>query len=380
MQNRAGYYRTNLSGEAAYKSYVPAVLPPSPEIKLCDSAIKILIEAEKQIAVLDGLSKRIPDIGVFISMYVRKEALISSQIEGTQATLEDILDPTAGENANLEVSDVVNYVKAMDFAVERTAELPLCNRLIKEIHAVLMQGVRGEEKSPGEFRRSQNWIGGQGASLKNARYIPPAPADMEDAMSELEKYINKTDETNYLVKAALIHYQFETIHPFLDGNGRVGRLLVILYLMQMGMLSAPSLYISYYLKKNRVEYYDRLTEVREKGNYEQWIKFFITAVYESARNAVDTIDRLTALHNKNKTIIKNMGRGGKTAGRVLEYLHASPIIEVGRTAQALGLSYNTVSNAVGRLIAAGILKQTKSAGKSRTFIYDEYVGILSDGT
>jgi Fic family protein len=190
-------------------------------------------------------------------MYVRKEALMSSQIEGTQATLEDILDPLTDENVNRDAADVINYVKATDFAISRLRELPLCNRLICETHAVLMEGAH--DKTPGEFRRSQNWIGGGGGTPKTARYIPPAPEDMRDAMYELEKYINRADNTDALVKAALIHYQFETIHPFLDGNGRLGRLLVTLFLMEKGVLSAPVLYISYALKRSRVEYYDRLT-------------------------------------------------------------------------------------------------------------------------
>lgn len=237
-------------------------------------------------------------IELFVSMYVRKEALMSSQIEGTQATLEDVLDPLIEANTNRNVADVVNYIKATEFAINRLQELPLCNRLIKETHAVLMSDVRGQEKSPGAFRYSQNWIGGQGSTLKNARYIPPAPEDMTEAMSDLEKYINADDDLDALIRAALIHYQFETIHPFLDGNGRVGRLLITLFLMEKKVLTTPALYISYFLKKNRVEYYDRMTEVRAKGNYEQWVKFFLQALIESAEDATATIDELISLHDK----------------------------------------------------------------------------------
>ena len=253
MDNRAGHYRTNLSGEMAYNSFVPSPLPPVPPIVLTEDIVELLIRANSRIAVLESIATRIPNVELFVSMYVRKEALMSSQIEGTQATLEDVLDPMLDANTNHNVADVVNYVKATESAIKRLTELPLCNRLIKETHAVLMSGVRGQEKNPGEFRRSQNWIGGQGSTLKNARYIPPSPDDMVEAMSDLEKYINVDDDMNALIRAALIHYQFETIHPFLDGNGRVGRLLITLFLIEKKVLTTPALYISYFLKKNRIE-------------------------------------------------------------------------------------------------------------------------------
>ena len=269
MSNRAGTLVSNLSGDMAYQSFRPAPLPPYPPIELSGELVTKLIDANKKLATLDGLSSRIPNMDLFVSMYVRKEALLSSQIEGTQCTLDDILNPLMEENTNLNVSDVVNYIKATEFALNRLHTLPLCNRLIKETHAVLMEGVRGQEKSPGEFRYSQNWIGGQGSTIRNARYIPPNPDDMQTAMSDLEKYMNSDDALDPLIQAALIHYQFETTHPFLDGNGRVGRLLITLFLMEKGILSRPALYISYFLKMNRVEYYDRMTQVRKTGDYEQ---------------------------------------------------------------------------------------------------------------
>ena len=291
MQNCAGYYKTNLSGELAYKSFVPSSLFSVADIELSKDVNNLLITAHTKLAILENISTRIPSISLFVSMYVRKEALMSSQIEGTQATLEDILDPGIEENANRNVQDVVNYTRAIEFAVKRLEELPLCNRLLKETHAVLMEGVRGQEKSPGEFRRSQNWLGGQGSSLKNARYIPPNQEDMLAAMSDLEKFMNEEDNLDVLLRIALLHYQFETIHPFLDGNGRLGRLLIILFLIEKKIISTPALYISYFLKRNRVEYYDRLTEVREKGNYEQWIHFFLQAVITSAQAAINTDGR-----------------------------------------------------------------------------------------
>ncbi len=216
MENRAGRFKTNLSGEMEYKSFVPTPLPPIPSIELDKDGINILVQANRQLAILEGMTSQIPNMGLFLSMYVRKEALLSSQIEGTQATLDDILDPLLDENVNQNVADVINYVRATEFAINRLKTLPLCNRLIKEIHGVLMENVRGQEKSPGEFRTSQNWIGGQGSTLKNARYIPPNLEDMQTAISDLEKYMNAYDDIDPLIRAALIHYQFETIHPFLE--------------------------------------------------------------------------------------------------------------------------------------------------------------------
>lgn len=380
MNNRAGHYKSNLSGEMAYKSFVPNPLPPAPPIELTEDIIALLVKANSQLAVLESVATRIPNVELFVSMYVRKEALMSSQIEGTQATLEDVLDPMLDANTNRNVADVVNYIKATEFAINRLQTLPLCNRLIKETHAVLMEGVRGQEKSPGEFRYSQNWIGGQGSTLKNARYIPPSPDDMLDAMSDLEKYINADDDLDSLIRAALIHYQFETIHPFLDGNGRVGRLLITLFLMEKKVLSTPALYISYFLKKNRVEYYDRMTEVRTKGNYEQWVKFFLQAIMESAEDATATIDELIALHDANVSVISKLGRAAKNAMLVFNYLESNPIIEIRKTAEALGITFNTTSSAVNRLVDAGILVQTSDNSRNRTFAYEAYLDILRKGT
>lgn len=383
MNKRSGYLKSNVISDTEYRSFMPSKLPPQPNVKLDSGCEKLLIEANKRLALLDGLSSRIPNMNMFISMYVRKEALMSSQIEGTQATLEDILNPLVEDNTNQNVAEVVNYIKSAEFAISRLKALPLCNRLICEAHAVLMEGVRGQEKTPGEFRRSQNWIGGQGSLLKNAIYIPPTPEDMQVAMFDLENYINNSDincDLNVLIQAALIHYQFETIHPFLDGNGRIGRLLVILFLMEKQVLSAPILYISYALKRNRTEYYDRMMTVREKGDYEQWVKFFLSAILESADDAIFTIDSLAALHNKNTTLIQNTVRSTKTLNKVFSYIEKSPIIEIRKTASELGMSFNTISDAVKKLCELGILRQTNTAQRNRTFEYTAYLDILRSGT
>lgn len=381
MENRAGSFINNLSGEMAYKSFRPAPLPPNPPIKLDSESLSRLIDANRKIALLEGLSSRIPNMDLFVSMYVRKEALLSSQIEGTQCTLDDILNPFMDTNANLNVSDVVNYIRATELAIERLKSLPLCNRLIKETHAVLMEGVRGQEKEPGEFRYSQNWIGGQGSTLKNARYIPPNPEDMQTAMSDLEKYINSADTLDPLIQAALIHYQFETTHPFLDGNGRVGRLLITLFLMDKGILSTPALYISYYLKMNRIEYYDRMTQVRKTGDYEQWVNFFLQAFADSADDAIQTIDQLTALHEKSISSLEDLSKRQKTnVLKLFSYLETNPIIDIQKTATALELSYNTVSKAISLLVERDILVQTKKSGKAKIYSYVAYLDILRKDT
>lgn len=380
MENRSGKWRKNLSGEMEFQSFIPAPLPPLPALKLDEEGINLVIKANKEISFLEGVASKIPSLPLFISMYVRKEALLSSQIEGTQATLEDVLDPTIDANANRNVADVINYIKATEFSLDRLNSLPLCNRLIKETHAVLMQGVRGQEKSPGEFRTSQNWIGGVGSTLKNARYIPPAPDDMVECMSDLEKYINsEEDMTDPLVRAALIHYQFETIHPFLDGNGRVGRLMITLFLIQQKVLSTPAIYISYFLKRNRIEYYDRMTEVRRKGDYEQWVKFFLQAIYESAEDAVLTIDQLSKLHDSNMEILQGIPRNQNLIA-LFGYLEKSPIIEIRKTAQDINVAYNTVAKSVGILIDNGILIEDKKSKRARTFSYEKYLEILRKGT
>ncbi len=374
--NRAGNYKSNLSGESEYKSFNPASLPPKPKIELDEAMLALLISANIEIAKLNEISNKIPHAPLFVSMYIRKEALLSSQIEGTQATLDDILDPEIEKNSNLDIFDVINYINATDYAMKRLETLPLCNRLILETHKILMRGVRGGEKSPGEFRKSQNWLGPAGSVIKNATYIPPNLNDMTQGMSDLEKFMNAKDNINPLIKIALVHYQFETIHPFLDGNGRIGRLLINLFLKERGLLKQPVLYTSYYFKKNRIEYYDRLNEVRLKGNYEQWVMFFLHAVEESAKDAINTIDSLTKLHDKNNEKISLLGKSAKRAAKLFSYLEKSPIIDIKKTSIELGVSFNTVASAIDDLVKAGILEKVGETKRSRRFAYEEYLKIL----
>lgn len=378
--SRAGEYVSNMQGEMAYRSFRPAPLPPDPGLEINDELLKLILEANRVLQQLDLVARLIPSTELFISMYVRKEALISSQIEGTQCTLEDVLDPEADINTNLDVADVINYVKATQYALERRSALPLCNRLLRETHQILMEGVRGQEKNPGEFRRSQNWIGPVGCTLRDARYVPPNVEDMQEAMSQLEWYINESSSYDPLVQAALIHYQFETIHPFLDGNGRIGRLLILLYLMDRQLLHKPVLYVSYFLKKNQIEYYDRISEVRRSGNYEQWVKFFLEAVSAASSDAVASIEKLSQLHDRNISILPKTNRSTDNIRILFDYLEEHPIVDITRTAAALGLSYNTVSSAVKKLMELGILQETTNAARNRVFAYEQYLAILREGT
>jgi Fic family protein len=385
MKNKAGTLKAQLSGEARYYSFVPTALQ---EIALGDLGSEFntfLGETRHFLGVLDTLASKIPHIDLFLAMYVRKEALMSSQIEGTQATLDDILNPHAEENQNMNVGEVINYIQAVHFSYKRLEKLPLCMRLLRETHKVLLSGQRGSDKNPGEFRRSQNWIGDTGSTIKNARFIPPSPGDMAAALDDLEKFLNDGGNTGSnvldpLIRAALVHYQFETIHPFLDGNGRIGRLLILLYLHEQKILTKPALYISYFLKLNRVEYYDRLSFVRQKGDYNQWVKFFVKAVHAAAKDAVKTIDVLTKLREKNLAKIAGLGRSAKNAQNLYHYLEHSPIIDIGKTSKELRLSFNTTARAVGLLVDLRILKATSEGRRNRCFAYEAYLAVLRKGT
>lgn len=380
MTERAGTLVQNLTGDAVYWSFRPSPLPPEPALTLDSDMRQMLVTTSRALTNLERLALLIPSTDLFIAMYVRKEALLSSQIEGTQCTLEDVLDPELDTAANLDAGEVVNYVRAAQFALERMQQLPLCNRLLRETHAVLMEGVRGEEKNPGEFRRSQNWIGPAGCGLKDARYIPPNVDDMTAALDDLEHYINTDTPYPPLIDAALIHYQFETIHPFLDGNGRIGRLLILLYFIEKSLLTKPMIYVSYFLKKNQLEYYDRISEVRRTGNYEQWIRFFLEAVNAAAIDATETIWSLSELHNINVARLPESNRHPDNLRRLFDYLEQHPIIAINRTAADLDLSYNTVASAVKKLQALGILRETTNAARNRVFAYEDYLAILRQDT
>lgn len=382
MKERAGTLEKQLFGESAYYAFHPSKLPPDPPILIDYEMTAKLIKAHQVLAVLDDRATYIPDIDLFISMYVQKEALLSSRIEGTQATLEDIFDPNIDTNINADVEEVVNYIKAIKYAISRMDTLPLCNRLLLETHKVLLSGVRGKEKCPGEFRKSQNWIGSAGSTINTARHVPPDVSCMKEALSDLEKYINEDEGLDDLIKIALIHYQFETIHPFLDGNGRIGRMLIILYLINKGILKTSSIFLSLYLKENQLEYYDRMSAVRKTGDYEQWIKFFLDGIYTSGKSAIDTADQLISLRETNIGKIEGEDytqRTMATMKKLFNYLEAHPIIEIGKTAEDLLVAYNTVASAVHKFEQLGILNLVHERNRNKIYSYKQYIDILKSG-
>lgn len=375
---RAGKLVHNLGGELHYLSFKPTPLQEI-VIEQDQEMIDLLIKASSSIEVLNAITDRIPNKDLFLAMYIRKEALVSSQIEGTQCTLEDSFDPNNEKNTNADISEVINYIKAVESSKDQLGQLPLCNRLIKSTHKVMMSNVRGNNKTPGEFRKSQNWVGG--TSLQNARYIPPNVEDMKTALEDLEQYMNEEGGLNPLIRTALIHYQFETIHPFLDGNGRVGRLLISLYLMDKGIVSSPILYPSCYLKTHQLEYYDRLTEVRKKDDYEQWIKFFLQGLYETAKDAIETIDKLSALHEETAKAFDSLSKTKRNkAMELLVSLEKWPITDIYGLAKGMGISYMSVSSYVDFFIEKGILKILQFRGKRKIYYYEKYITILRKDT
>jgi Fic family protein len=379
VTNRSGKIVSQTGG---YKAFIPAKLLPGPALRIEGALQNLLSQADMALARLDGMGYFLPNADLFIAMFVRKEALLSSQIEGTQASLEDIFEYESGdkpENIN-DVAEVINYIRALNYGMERLKTLPMSLRLIKEIHGVLMQGTRGGDKAPGEFRKTQNWIGPPGSTLKDARYIPPPPQEVLKAMGDLELYIHKARKLPVLIDCGLVHYQFESIHPFLDGNGRVGRLLITFYLYFREVLHRPLLYLSYYFKKNRQEYYDRLSIVREKGDYEQWIAFFLKGVMETADSAVETARKILELQTKHRNLLWKKKLSSPLAVGILERLFQKPYVSVNDVAKEFSISFQAASNLVSQLEDTGILQEITGKKRDKRFIYGEYISILSEGT
>lgn len=383
---RSGSYKRHSIGvnngpsDDSYESFCPAPLPPNPPLELSSRIVALLVRATGCIRELDVRAQLTPNVEPFIAMLALKEALMSSQIEGIAVTLEELLDPQREESTNPAVRAVVNNAAANEFALQDLKHEPLSNRLLKATHAVLMQG---EPKTLGEFRTKQNWVGRRGSTPQNALYVPPAPDDMLRAMDDLERYIHGDvydDGLDVLIRAALIHYQFETIHPFIDGNGRMGRLLITLFLHEQRVLSKPALCISCFLKEYRREYYSHLMEVRTAGYFERWVQFFLHALLESAEDAIATIKVLVALRQQNQALIAQSGRAAARTLKVFDYLERHPIIEIGKTAKALDLSFNTVASAVQWLVDKGILVPTTNFRRNRVFVYEAYLDILRSGT
>ena len=379
---RIGHFLKNsVVGSEPYNAYVPKKLPPDPPLDIND-LLPLLEKAITAIARLDGMSMVLPDPSLFLYMYVRKEAVLSSQIEGTQSSLSDLLlfETDAAPGVPLDdVTEVSCYVAAMYYGLERLKEFPMSLRLIKEIHVKLMQNARGGNKMPGEFRTSQNWIGDSRPG--NAKFVPPPPEILMQTLGDLELFLNDENiKLPALIKAALAHVQFETIHPFLDGNGRLGRLLITFILCGEGVLKAPLLYLSLYLKTNRQQYYNHLQLVRETGDWEAWIKFFLTGVVETANQATDTAQAVIKLFNIDRLIIEKSGRSTATVLTLHTYLQRNPISNTTKMKKTCGLVLPSIIRALKTLEELGIVKEITGKERHKVFVYKEYLDILSKGT
>jgi Fic family protein len=378
-----GYYvpLPSAGGEKA-RAFVPNALPPDPALVL-DADIHELIEkAMLAVGRLDGLTAILPDPALFIYSYVRKEAVLSSQIEGTQSSLSDLLlfenDGTAGVPLN-DVQEVSNYVAAMNYGLKRLQTLPLSLRLLKEIHGVLLSKSRGSKKEPGEFRRSPNWIGGTRPG--NAVFVPPPPDQLLECLGALEKFLhNDPVKTPLLIKAALAHVQFETIHPFQDGNGRLGRLLITFLFCAEGVLREPLLYLSLYFKKHRKQYYDLLQAVRLTGDWEAWLQFFLTGVEDTARQAAQTARALMRLATADEKCITTIGKAAGSALRVHRLLQAQPIVSIATVSKELKLTVPTVTNSLEQLEKLGIVRETTGGKYGRIYAYKKYLDMLNEET
>jgi Fic family protein len=381
-KKRLGSYVSRASAGETYKSFVPPALPPDPPLNM-DRLYKPLDKAMRAMGELDALAKLLPDIGLFLYMYVRKEAVLSSQIEGTQSSLSDLLLFENQEKTDVPVDDVEevsNYIAALNHGLKRMkGGFPLSTRLIREMHAILLRGGRGSDKAPGEFRRSQNWIGGTRPG--KARYVPAPPEMVGELMSDLEKFVH-ADKQNLpaLIKASLVHVQFETIHPFLDGNGRLGRLLITLLLCANETLIQPILYLSLYFKEHRQTYYDLLHDVRMKGDWEEWCEFFLDGVKETAAQGSADAKRIIDLLEHDRKRIALIGKASKSALKIHGYLLKKPFLSITKASKTLKLSVPTTTNAVLKLVEIGLLKELTGGARNRLFAYTDYLAILTAGT
>lgn len=379
---RGGRYVKQLEG---YSAFIPADLPPSPPIDLSLELQVLLSKADRSLGRLDGSILTLPNPDLFVFMYVRKEAVLSSQIEGTQSSLQDVLAAEAkilSPDQPKDVNEVVNYVDAMNYGIERLKELPVSVRLVREIHERLLKGVRGYHLTPGELRKTQNWIGPGGSTIHDAVYVPPPPHEVPAKLAQLEAFIHKDTTLPLLVKIGMVHAQFESIHPFLDGNGRVGRLLITFLLCEQAVLTKPVLYLSHFFKKHRQEYYERLQAVRDTGAWESWLMFFLKGVEEVSVEATHTAREIIAMREVHRMeIVEKFGRAAGNGHRVLEYLYANPIVSVGDVKARTGTTYPAANNLVGKLVEAGILREFTGHARNRKFIYDPYIKLFyPDGT
>lgn len=373
---RAGQFRRQLTG---YEAFMPKPLPPDPPLQWDAGLLGLLTDAAAAVGRLDGMAGTLPNPDLFVASYVRREAVLSSQIEGTQSSLDDVLAHEVEARVATppdDIAETVNYVRAMRLGLRLLDELPLSGRLIRRVHGELMEGVRGQERDPGEFRRTQNWIGSAGCTLESATFVPPAPEDLPGTIRDFEVYLNASDDPP-LVLAALAHAQFETIHPFLDGNGRVGRLLVTMLLVQRRVLARPLLYLSLFLKQNRSEYYDRLDGIRTRGDWEGWLRFFLTGVKSTANDAVRVAAELTALTDEHRRIAadQNLGRYGWP---LIDLLAQQPVVTIKYATARLSSTPATVGRLLDELVSLGIVDEITGLRRNRVYRYSPFLDVLTN--
>jgi len=376
---RAGTYVRQPQG---YRAFFPALLPPDPPIDIDQDLLAMLLRAQGALARLDGAVCAMPNPDLFLSMYVRREAVLSSRIEGTQSTIDDLLAAEAklaNPRQPADVHDVANYVRAMRYGMERLETLPVSVRLIRELHEILMQNARGSHLAPGELRRTQNWIGRPNSTLATATFVPPPPHAVPDALANLERFLHYEDELPILIRIGIAHVQFEMIHPFLDGNGRVGRLLIALLLSEQGELTEPLLYLSEFFERRRDEYYQRLRAVQERGDWEGWLRYFLAGIAEVAAHSLATVRAVIDLREADRErVLTAFGHGGGSALLVLEELFRTPIISVADVRRLTGLSRPAANQLVARLESMGILTEITGQRRNRHFRYDAYVQLFGE--
>lgn len=373
---RAGRYEPQAGG---YSAFIPKPLPPDPPVEIDAALQQLLSKADRALGRLDGSIRTLPNADLFVFMYVRKEAVLSSQIEGTQSSLNDVLEAEAeifDAERPRDVVEVLNYVRAMNYGLERLHELPLSIRLIREIHSELLSGVRGGNRQPGELRKIQNWIGPNGCTLAEAAFVPPPPQRVEDCLHALELFLHD-EQLPALISIGLAHAQFETIHPFLDGNGRVGRLLIAFLLSQREILQTPVLYLSHYFRRYRSEYYDRLQAVRDAGDWEGWLSFFLTGVWDVAQEATATARKIVDLREHHRQLItEQFGRVAGNGLKVLEQLYARPIINVQSIIRITGVSFPAANNLMNQFVKHGMLSEITGNARNRLFRYGSYIELF----
>ncbi|EFQ24813.1 filamentation induced by cAMP protein Fic [Aminomonas paucivorans DSM 12260] len=366
-----------------YEAFIPSPLPPDPPLVLDNGILDLLSQADRALGRLDGSTEVLPQSDLFVYMYVRKEAVLSSQIEGTQASLTDLLEHEAREKEarSGDVGEISNYIAAMNHGLQRLKHFPLSLRLIREIHAKLLEGTRGSTRTPGEFRKTQNWIGPAGCVLAEATHVPPPPHEMMITLGDWERFVHDETPMPILIRLGLLHAQFETIHPFLDGNGRVGRLLITFLLCQKEILQRPLLYLSIFFKRNRQEYYDRLQAIRDRGDWEGWIRFFLRGIYEVSQEATETARRIVALRERHREQILNR-LGGKAPNglKLLEVLYRMPYMTVSRASEEIGVSFAAANSLARSLREAGLLAEVTAQRRNRLFRYEEYLKLFGEGT